>query len=83
MGKKTYQLSWEITYLWIKAVNADQSKAFCKLCQKSFSISGSGEVQVKSHAKSKSHNDNTPSANQSTFVTENGNLSLVYQRKLC
>ena len=52
MGKKTYQLSWEITYLWIKAVNVDQSKAFCKLCQKSFSISGSGEVQVKSHAKS-------------------------------
>ena len=62
MGKATYQLSWERTYPWIKTVNGDQSKAFCKFCQKSFSISGSGETQVKSHAKSKSYYDKTPLA---------------------
>ena len=82
MGKTTCQLSWERTYLWIKAVNGYQCKAFCKFCQKSFRISGSGEAQVKSHAKSKSHNDNTPSANQSTFVTENGKSQLSVPTKI-
>ena len=56
----------------IKAVSGDQSPAFCKFWVKSFSISGSGEAQVKSHAKSKSHNDNIPLVNQSTFVKESG-----------
>ena len=46
MGKATYQFSWERTYPWKKAVNGDQSKAFCKFCQKSFSISCSGQTQV-------------------------------------
>ena len=82
MGKTTYQLSWERTYPQINAVNGDQSKAFCKFCQKSFSINGSGEAQVKSHAKSKSHNDNTPSANQRTFVTENGKSQLSIPTKI-
>ena len=36
---------------------------------KSFSISDSGEAQVKYNAKSKSHNDKTSSPNQSTFIT--------------
>ena len=66
MGKTTYPLSWERTYPWIKAVNGDQS----------FNISGFGEVQVKYHANSKSHNDKTPLANQSSFVTENGKSQL-------
>ena len=82
MGETTYQLAWERTYTRIKAVNGDQFKASCKFCQKSFSISGSGEAQVKSHAKSKSHNDNTPSANQSTFVTENGKSQLSVPTKI-
>ena len=56
----------------IKAVSGDQSPAFFKFWVKSFSISGSGEAQVKSHAKSKSHNDNIPLVNQSTFVKESG-----------
>ena len=82
MGKATYQLSWERTYPWIKTVNGDQSKAFCKSCQKSFSVSGSGEAQVKSHAKSKSHNDKTPSANQSISATENGKSQLSVPTKI-
>ena len=48
---------------------------------KSFSISGSGEAQVKSHAKSKSRNDKT-SANQSTFVKENGKSQLSVPTKV-
>ena len=82
MGKTTTQLSWERTYPWIKAVNGEQSKAFCKFCQKSFSISGSGEAQVKSHAKSKSRNGNTPLANQSTFITEKGKSQLSVPTKI-
>ena len=82
MGKTTYQLSWEGTYLWIKVVNGEQSKAFCKFCHELFSISGSVEAQFKSHAKSKSHNDNTPWANQSTFVTENGKSQFSVPTKI-
>ena len=82
MGKTSYQLSWERAYPWIKAVKGDQSEAFCKLCLKSFSISGSGEAQVKPHAKSKSHNHDTPSANQSTFVTERGKSQLFIPTKI-
>ena len=58
------------------------SKAFCKSCLNSLSISGSGEAQVKSHARSKSHNDNTPSANQSTFAVESGKSQLSIPTKI-
>ena len=47
---------------------------------KSFSIGDSGEAQVKYNAKSKSHNDKTPSLNQSTF-TENGKSQLSVPTK--
>ena len=48
---------------------------------KSFSISDSGEAQVKYNAKSKSHNDKTSSPNQSTFITENGKSQLSVPTK--
>ena len=49
---------------------------------KSFSISGFGEAQVKSQVKLKSHNDKTSSANQSTFITENGKFQLSVPTKV-
>ena len=58
------------------------SKAFCKFCWNSLSISGSGEAQVKSHARSKYHNDNTPSDNQSTFAVESGKSQLSISTKI-
>ena len=49
---------------------------------KSFSISDSGEAQVKYNAKSKSHNDKTSSPNQSTFITENWKSQLSVPTKV-
>ena len=45
-------------------------------------VNGDQSKAFKSHAKSKSHNDNTSSANQITFITENGKSQLSVPTKV-
>ena len=47
MSKKEYQL-------WLMPVG-DVTKAKCKICVKTFSLSNMGEVAVRSHASGKKH----------------------------
>ena len=48
-------LSKEEYKLWLTSVEGDSTKANCKLCVKTFSLSNMGEVAVKSHASGKKH----------------------------
>ena len=40
---------------WLTPVPQDNTKAKCKLCIKTFSLSNMGEVAVRSHASGKKH----------------------------
>ena len=53
--KTKYNVDWEKEHPWLTAVVKDVYKAYCKLCNKTFQIDGSGLSQVKSHAYSSSH----------------------------
>ena len=57
MGKRktNYSSDWEKRYTWIKNVKKDASFAFCKLCDKTFRIDGSGISQLTSHASGQLH----------------------------
>ena len=48
-------LSKEEYKLWLTSVEGNSTKANCKLCVKTFSLSNMGEVAVKSHASGKKH----------------------------
>lgn len=53
--RKTYfQLSWLSKYPWLKEADCNW-EAFCKLCQKTFSLSNMGEKAVTSHNAAQSH----------------------------
>lgn len=53
--KKTYfQLSWLDKYLWLQEADC-RWEAFCKLCQKKFSLSNMGEKAVTSHSDGRMH----------------------------
>jgi hypothetical protein len=41
---------WLIKYTWLKFVQDDDTKLFCKVCSKSFTISHGGENDVKKYA---------------------------------
>jgi hypothetical protein len=46
---------WLIKYTWLKYVPNDDTKLFCKVCSKSFTISQGGENYVKKHANGVQH----------------------------
>jgi hypothetical protein len=46
---------WLIEYTWLKYVPDDDTKLFCKVCSKSFTISHGGENDVKKHANGVKH----------------------------
>ena len=48
LSKKEYQL-------WLTPVEGDVTKAKCKICVKTFSLSNMGEIAVRSHASGKKH----------------------------
>lgn len=55
--KTTFNSKWLKNYPWIQSVENDNSKAFCKLCKKVFSISTKGEASIKEHADGIKHKD--------------------------
>ena len=69
MGKTSYNKRWEDEYDWICCVKGDNAKANCKFCKKTFSVDKCGVSQVKSHARSDSHQRHDKSfANQVVFT---------------
>lgn len=55
--KSSFNPNWKVTYPWINPVPNDNFKAYCKHCQKIFSVAGKGEGCVKEHAESGKHKD--------------------------
>ena len=66
--KTKYSFKWEEKFRWVtKSEEPDSAK--CTLCNKSFRIDGSGVSQIKSHQRSKTHQEKeNPDTNQRTFV---------------
>ena len=50
-GTYKYQKAWEKDYTWVSSVRTDPQSPYCEICLKSFKISNSGLVQLKSHSK--------------------------------
>ena len=53
--KIKYNKLWESEFNLIQVCPGDHYSISCKLCQKTFSVSGSGAGQVRSHTISKLH----------------------------
>jgi hypothetical protein len=52
--KQVYLKKWEETFAWV-APASSEDRAYCKLCNKNFSISHDGQFDVKLHAQYKGH----------------------------
>ena len=66
-GKCTYNVAWESDKQysnWVSKCKNDNSKAFCKLCLKSFDISNMGIAALKSHSTSSRHKKAEKNAQQ-------------------
>ena len=75
MGKTSYCPDWEKEHEWLTACKKDKHAAFCKVCCKSFSISGSGFSQVKHHKDGQKHTKLLKLQNgkqRTVLVSENG-----------
>jgi hypothetical protein len=54
-GMCSINSEWLIKYPWLKYVPDDDTKLFCKVCSKYFTISHGGENYVKKHANGVQH----------------------------
>ena len=52
--KEVYLKQWESTYTWV-APASSKDRAYCKVCNKDFSISHGGQFDLKQHAQYKGH----------------------------
>ncbi|HBK83113.1 MAG TPA: hypothetical protein DDZ41_05875 [Flavobacterium sp.] len=71
-----YNKNWEDEFNWIKAVPDNNLEGNCVICNKNFRINGSGIGQVKSHSRSKCHQDKQKlldDSTQSRFQTNTNN----------
>ena len=71
MEEGRYDLLWENHYSWVTSVKGGKHKAFCKLCQKTFQLDGSGISQEKSHEKNNIQKKNCP-RDQRSLICNNG-----------
>lgn len=55
--KTTFNPKWKEIYPWILPAPKDNFAAYCKYCNKSFSIAGKGEGCVKEHAQTSKHKE--------------------------
>lgn len=49
--------NWMNKYKWLREVQSDDTKAFCKLCSKTFSVATKGELSVKEHGDGAKHKE--------------------------
>ena len=75
MSKKQTKCNslWEKDHSWLQKCKNDQFSAYCKICKKSFSVSGGGICLVKQHDNTKTHIGRTEElCNQLTFPKGSG-----------
>ena len=75
MSKKQTKCNslWEKDHSWLQKCKNDQFSAYCKICKKSFSVSGGGICLVKQHDNTKTHSGRTEElCNQLTFPKGSG-----------
>lgn len=53
--KTNFNQKWIEKFSWLKSVESDDSKAFCKLCKSTFSIATKGEAAIREHAVGAKH----------------------------
>lgn len=74
--KNSFNHNWIEKYSWLKNVESDDSKAFCKLCKSVFSIASKGESAVKDHANGLKHqNVEKSAASSKRFFTRKCKLN--------
>lgn len=72
--KTKYNKAWESEFSWIQPCKTDVFSAQCKICLKTFAVSGGGISQVSSHKKSKLHITREKESNgQCLFRKDNDN----------
>ena len=73
--KTKYNNDWETSYKWLKGCVVNKYFAFCLLCKKTFSVSGSGISQVKTRAGTEKHLGRSKDLEgQSTFRKSSDNV---------
>ena len=82
MGKTSYCPDWEKEFEWLSACKDDKYSAMCKICNKTFSISGSGISQMKYHNISEKHQNVLADlqGSQRTFVRNNNRIQLSHTK---
>jgi len=76
MGKTTFQSDWIDSQIhpewtsWLRPVNGDSHRAFCKACSKSFDVGNMGRSAVSSHAKQSGHNTKLKNMMKSPFFRQ-------------
>ena len=69
---------------WLLPEDSDNTKARCKLCRKTFSLSNVGEPSLKSHAQGKKHQSTGGSRLSRTAVKPDSCLARIFVAKfLC
>lgn len=70
-----YNPQWERDHFWIQKTKDDKFSAYCKICKKTFSVSGGGIALVKQHERTKVHESRIQeSCNQRTFQKGSGDV---------
>ena len=66
--KRQTKYKWQKDHTWLWKCKNDQFSAYCKICKKTFSVSGGGIFLMKQHKKTKTNVSSTEElCNQLTF----------------
>ena len=66
--KTIFNANWTDNRPWLEAVEKDNTKARCNLCNKTFSVAGKGIGCINEHGGSKMHQDAEKSAASSHSI---------------